>query len=149
MFLYYLREAAKRIPVDESNCHRERILQDEEFYKNWLVPRIERFYREKGWALTDVLEADRTDHRERASEQDFQPSNAAVTGVVSGGSCCVPSRIKACPCPSNRISRNKLRLRMRWGKSSRRRKETEAPQAQVRSDKNQVITEVAFPRTSL
>eukprot|EP00752_Nemacystus_decipiens_P006518 g5870.t1 len=55
MFLYCLKQAAKPISTDESNCHRRRIEEDETFYKNWLVPRFERFYRQQGWAVGDGL----------------------------------------------------------------------------------------------
>eukprot|EP00903_Cladosiphon_okamuranus_P008725 g8357.t1 len=57
MFLYCLKQAAKPISTDESNCHRRRIEEDQGFYKDWLLPRFERFYRQKGWAIGDDLAA--------------------------------------------------------------------------------------------
>ena len=55
MLLYCLKQAAKPISTDESNCHRRRIEEDEAFYKNWLFPRFERFYRQQGWAVGERL----------------------------------------------------------------------------------------------
>lgn len=48
MLLYCLQKAARRITADEDSRHRSRILEDE-FYKRWLLPRIERFYLKMGW----------------------------------------------------------------------------------------------------
>lgn len=50
MLLYYLQQAAQRIPAEEQNQHRKRIAEDLEFYQHWLYPRIERFYATMGWA---------------------------------------------------------------------------------------------------
>lgn len=50
MLLYYLQQAAQRIPAEEQNQHRKRIAEDLEFYQLWLYPRIERFYATMGWA---------------------------------------------------------------------------------------------------
>lgn len=55
MLLYCLKQAAKPISTDENNCHRRRIEEDEAFYKNWLFPRFEQFYRQQGWAVGDGL----------------------------------------------------------------------------------------------
>ena len=55
MFLYCLKQTAKRITGDESNCHYRRIVEDEEFYKHWLFPRFERFYNRRGWAVDGTI----------------------------------------------------------------------------------------------
>lgn len=60
MFLYWLKQTAKAIGTDEGNCHRQRIKEDETFYKHWLVPRLERFYRQQGWSVGDGLVAEGT-----------------------------------------------------------------------------------------
>lgn len=54
MFLYCLKQAARRISTDESNHHRHRIAEDADFYEHWLVPRIERFYKKRGWSVDDA-----------------------------------------------------------------------------------------------
>lgn len=70
VFLYCLKQAAKPISTDESNCHRRRIEEDQEFYKNWLFPRLEQFYRQQGWPIGDALAAEGT-----ASSGSSNPSN--------------------------------------------------------------------------
>ncbi|CAM9200624.1 unnamed protein product [Ectocarpus fasciculatus] len=55
MFLYCLKQTAKCIRTDEGNCHRRRIVEDKGFYKEWLFPRFERFYRRQGWTVDEDL----------------------------------------------------------------------------------------------
>lgn len=126
MFLYCLREAAKRIPVDENNDLRERILQDKEFYEDWLAPRIERFYKEKGWPFNDVLQRGSDIHGTSG------PIVRSPDATVVSGACCLPFGMKAC----RRIK--SLRARKRSGA---RHVDTtcEAPQPQVRCSRQDLI----------
>lgn len=75
MLLYCLKQTAKCIGTDESNCHRRRIEEDEAFYKNWLFPRLERFYRQQGWAIGDGLAAEGTAGRQASEPAGGGPWN--------------------------------------------------------------------------
>lgn len=120
MFLYCLREAAKRIPVEENNNLRERILQDKEFYEDWLAPRIERFYKEKGWPFDDVLQRG-TDIHGTATPIVRSPDVAVVSD-----SCCLPFGMKACRRIKSFRARKKSDARHVDGDTM-----YEAPQSQV------------------
>ncbi|CAN0045210.1 unnamed protein product [Scytosiphon promiscuus] len=78
MFLYYLKQTAECIGTDESNCHRQRILSDEAFYKSWLFPRFERFYRQQGWSVESTTAADGTSN-ELTDEQSCSSSKSKST----------------------------------------------------------------------
>lgn len=98
MFLYCLKQSAKGISADEDNCHRRRIEEDEEFYKNWLFPRLEQFYRQQGWPIGDGLALD-----------------GAATGLtLNSGKTKKKSRLSCSPFgrkPGSRVKRALKRLR--------------------------------------
>lgn len=82
MFLYCLTQAARRITANENNHHRLRILEDEEFYKHWLYPRIQQFYHSRGWSFDDGFTAvERTSSR-RAAEPSRGRSSTSVKSVL-------------------------------------------------------------------
>ena len=94
MFLYCLKQAARRITADEGNCHFQRIAEDEEFYKHWLFPRFERFYNRRGWAVDDAMAIGGT-----SSGRSVE--SAARIGGPHGGTkgashrSCLPFRLKS------------------------------------------------------
>lgn len=85
MFLYCLQQAAKGIRADDENPHRKRILEDEEFYQNWLYPRFKRFYSQRGWRFDSGIAA--------KSSVSSQLAECKTTGKSSR--LCVPFRMKA------------------------------------------------------
>lgn len=94
MFLYCLKQAARRITADEGNCHFQRIAEDEEFYKEWLFPRFERFYKRRGWAFDGGITIGGTSSgrsAESAARIDGPP------GGTKGAShrFCLPFRLKS------------------------------------------------------
>lgn len=124
MFLYCLKQTAKCIGTDERNCHRRRIKEDEAFYKNWLFPRFERFYRQRGWSVRDGFAVEGT-----AASRGVEPADglwcpSGNTKLTSPRSC-KPFGLKA----SSRLKHALKRL-----KPARRRedqKPVEVPQPQV------------------
>lgn len=86
MFLYCLKQTAKSIATDEGNSHRKRIEEDEAFYKNWLFPRFERFYRQQGWPPLggDGLSSD-------GSAADADATGRGDAHPAGGGHCCPSS----------------------------------------------------------
>lgn len=87
MFLYCLKQTAKSIGADENNCHRRRIEEDEAFYNDWLFPRFERFYRQKGWAIGDGLAVEGTARRQVVEPADGQLNSSSKTKAKSRRSC--------------------------------------------------------------
>lgn len=93
MFLYCLKQTARRITADEGNCHFQRIAEDEEFYKHWLFPRFERFYNRRGWAVDGGITIDGTSGRSVESAARI----GGPPGRTKGGSrrLCLPFRLKS------------------------------------------------------
>lgn len=133
MFLYCLKQTAKCIRTDEGNCHRRRIVEDKGFYKEWLYPRFERFYRRQGWTVDEELGGG-----EPASKLIDEP-----TGTGGGGWCpndktmsishgtCTPFRRKAGSQLKNSFKRLKTARRPRPTDTA------EAPPPQVGTRSNQ------------
>lgn len=116
MFLYYLKQTAGCIGTDESNCHRQRILNDEAFYKSWLFPRFERFYRQQGWSVGSTITTDGTTSTradEPASQQSCPPDKTKSTSYRPSTS----FRRKSGPRLKHALKHLKLNRRRRKQKS--------------------------------
>lgn len=88
MFLYCLKQAARRINGDERNEHRQRILGDK-FYEHWLYPRFERFYGQRGWAFDGgILEGRNTSRK--STDSGHELSGASQIKEKTSGRSCVP-----------------------------------------------------------
>lgn len=89
MLLFCLQQTARRIPTDEDSHHRSRILGDAQFYREWLYPRIKRFYLKMGWALDDGLV-----EYTNLSAADIQPrerENSTLSNTsLKSPRCCTP-----------------------------------------------------------
>lgn len=110
MFLYCLKQTAKSIGADESNSHRRRIEEDQEFYRNWLFPRFERFYRQQGWEIGDGFAAEGTAARQAVGPVGG-PLNPSEKSRKKSRRSCSPFRRNAGPRVKHVLKRLRFRRR--------------------------------------
>ncbi len=132
MFLYCLKQTAKTISTDENNSHRKRIEEDEAFYRNWLFPRLERFYLQQGWPFGDGLSYS---YSSEGSEGSAAAKRARDDADPSDGHWCPSGKRKAASrlscAPFGRKTGSRLRRAIKRLKPTRRRGEDASPVDEV------------------